>query len=320
MLIYTPLILLSGVFLVLQSVLMSRMEDKIKSSAIPPLVAQIFAGVTCLIGMLIVGNSLDLFADFFTSAQWWYVLPGIFGSLYLVVVVLLASKVGVTACVIAPLVGQVFFSGIVDIFGLFGISQKPPTLQMWLGIVLVCIGGVVANLEKKAQGEVASLQQPQINPTLRIVLLALGVGTGALLTIQGAINGTIVNEYGSPFFATVICCIFTFFALLIVTTAMREWKSLIILKDGLTSKIKSEKMPLWALFGGVFGGIYSAIAAFGNSVLPVSMVVVITLLGQIVFSVLTDHFGLFGVIKRKVTSRKIVGVAIVVVGIIFVSL
>lgn len=44
------------------------------------------------------------------------------------------------------------------------------------------------------------------------------------------------------------------------------------------------------------------------------------MLGQMMIAVIIDHLGLLGIYERKVTARKLVGIATIIIGILFLRL
>jgi|SRR6185437_399571 len=64
----------------------------------------------------------------------------------------------------------------------------------------------------------------------------------------------------------------------------------------------TQKAPLWAYFGGIPGALTVILAAITvNSSLALSGTLAFMLVGQVIFGIISDHFGLFGIAKRKFT-------------------
>lgn len=64
----------------------------------------------------------------------------------------------------------------------------------------------------------------------------------------------------------------------------------------------SVKGPRWAYLGGIPGAITVVLASITvNSYLGLSGTLVLMLVGQIIFSIISDIFGLFGTLKRNLT-------------------
>lgn len=76
--------------------------------------------------------------------------------------------------------------------------------------------------------------------------------------------------------------------------------------------------PLW-LSGGAIGYLTVLLANFSFASLGVSMTIGLGLLGQVLASVATDHFGLFGSSVRKFRPSDAVGLAAIFAGILAMS-
>lgn len=75
------------------------------------------------------------------------------------------------------------------------------------------------------------------------------------------------------------------------------------------------KAPVWAYFGGVPGAFTVVLASISvNSALGLAGTLALGLVGQMVFSLVSDHFGWFGAPRRAVATRDIAVIALVLSG------
>ena len=79
--------------------------------------------------------------------------------------------------------------------------------------------------------------------------------------------------------------------------------------------------PYWTYFCGLFGGIVVIVGVkCVNSWLGVVGTVILGIIGQILFSLLIDHYGFFGNKEKKVSNEDLKGVALLVLGCVTIIL
>jgi transporter family-2 protein len=92
--------------------------------------------LTLLCFMLFFGKGN--IAAVFSFPKWkWFI--GVFGALYIFIMVLSVPKIGTASAIIAAIIGQVIVSMIVDHFGLFGGRMIPINLFRVSGVILMFI-------------------------------------------------------------------------------------------------------------------------------------------------------------------------------------
>ena len=125
---------------------------------------------------------------------------------------------------------------------------------------------------------------------------------GGLISLMLLTNGTLA-QYGTLLFSSWVPHLAgTLLAILII---------LIIRPVRLVSK----RPPLWAYLGGVSGGLtVIATSAAMNSALALSGTIALGLGGQIVFSLVADAKGLFGLPQRMPALRDFAGLALITAG------
>lgn len=75
------------------------------------------------------------------------------------------------------------------------------------------------------------------------------------------------------------------------------------------------KAPLWFYLGGVPGALTVALAAITvNSVLSLSGTIAIMLVGQVLFGIVLDHFGLLRTPKRRIVAADFLVALLVLTG------
>jgi transporter family-2 protein len=143
---------------------------------------------------------------------------------------------------------------------------------------------------------------------LPYMFAAIVVGT--MVSAQPPLNAILSRSVGSAFGATAIqifvalCC-----ALLV----------LFITGSGEISRRTLTAVPWWAYLGGVFGAIFVASGVVIAPVTGALVFFVCIVAGQLLGSMLADHFGAFGLQVREISLPRVIGLAMVLAGAILVS-
>lgn len=149
---------------------------------------------------------------------------------------------------------------------------------------------------------------------LRPVDLALGFGSGALLTSMVFLNGTMgqaTNAYFSSLAAHLTGTVAAALALLILRMHR--------LASGRT--IGAERLrapsgaPFWAYLAGLAGAVTVMLTSTtANSPLALSGTLALGLAGQAGFALVSDRFGLFGLPRRRPARRQIAALGLILAG------
>jgi len=81
---------------------------------------------------------------------------------------------------------------------------------------------------------------------------------------------------------------------------------------------RSGPLPWWLLTGGLLGSAFVLVSAFNAPLLGTSLTVSIVLLGQVAAGLLLDHRGWLGVRQRPITAWRLLGAALVLIGVALV--
>ena len=135
----------------------------------------------------------------------------------------------------------------------------------------------------------------------------VSVFTGVILAIMVSLNGGVSNTAGN-YASSVIIHFIGLIGIIFV---------LIFTK----SKIKNLKgIPFYMFSGGLIGVLTVLFTNASSGVLGVSLTVSLTLLGQLVTSLVIDNFGYFNMPVVKFDKRKILGLVIIITGIYVMTL
>jgi len=137
------------------------------------------------------------------------------------------------------------------------------------------------------------------------LFLGLALLIGALLPIQAGLNAQMRLWLPHPIVAALISFLVGSATLAIATLLLRvQWIS--------HSKLASA--PWWVWTGGIFGANYVLVALILAPRLGAATLIGLTVTGQMISSVVLDHFGLVGFPLHPVTPGRIVGAALLLVG------
>lgn len=141
-------------------------------------------------------------------------------------------------------------------------------------------------------------------------LLALAVIAGAVVPFQSAINANLGRGLGHPLWATLASLLVSIAVLLPVMLALRL---------PLPSLAFISKAPLWLWAGGAFGVCFISLALMLLPKLGASGFIALALAGQVVASMVLDHFGLFGLTERQMTLPRTLGALLLIGGVVLIQ-
>ncbi|WP_160109625.1 DMT family transporter [Pseudomonas izuensis] len=143
-----------------------------------------------------------------------------------------------------------------------------------------------------------------------IGLLLLAVIAGAVVPFQSAINFNLGRGLGHPLWATLVSLLVSILVLLPIILAMRL---------PLPSMALIAKAPLWIWAGGAFGVCFISLAVVLLPKLGASGFLALSLAGQVMASLVLDHFGWFGLLERQVTLPRLAGVLLLIGGVVLIQ-
>lgn len=141
-------------------------------------------------------------------------------------------------------------------------------------------------------------------------LLVLAAIAGAVVPFQSAINSNLARGLGHPLWATLASLLVSVLVLLPVILALRL---------PLPSLASISKAPLWMWAGGAFGVCFVALAVVLLPRLGASGFVALALAGQVIASMMLDHFGLFGLVEKQLTVSRALGAVLLIGGVVLIQ-
>lgn len=139
------------------------------------------------------------------------------------------------------------------------------------------------------------------------VLFALGAGCA--MALQPAVNAKLASQCSHPLQASIISFGTGLLALLSVGG---------LLQIGVPTAAKLQTLPVWAWAGGLLGTYMVTVSLLVAPSLGATRWIALVLTGQILLSLVLDHFGLVGYSQHALTWQRIVGLLCLAAGIVMV--
>lgn len=146
---------------------------------------------------------------------------------------------------------------------------------------------------------------PSLTPML-IALLA-----GAAVPFQAASNAALGRALGHPLWSTLASLIVSILVVLPL---------LLLMRTPLPSIGTALQGPVWLWFGGLAGVAYVTAALILAPKIGIASFMVSVIAGQMLASVFIDHMGLMGLAIRPAGWGKILGVALIILGMFIVQM
>lgn len=134
--------------------------------------------------------------------------------------------------------------------------------------------------------------------------ILIGLGVGALVVIQGSMNSRVMIALGGAMPATLINFIIGALALFAVMLVTGH----VTLLQGLS------QVPRWSLLAGVAGVALVMGTAFLIPRIGTAYTVALLVCGQALTGLIFDHFGLLGMPVIAISTGRMIGCALLVLG------
>jgi bacterial/archaeal transporter family-2 protein len=148
-----------------------------------------------------------------------------------------------------------------------------------------------------------------MSPTLYTLSCLLAVLAGGSVALQQVLNASLRAHLGSPWWAGTA----SYFVGLIAMLAV----ALIAPGPRFTESLMRDT-PWISWAGGLFGAIFIGIAIFMVPRLGAATTLALIVVGQMIGSLIFDHFGLFGVPQQAANLTRMAGAAFLILGVVLV--
>ena len=298
--VFVPLSLLAGGLLAVQAGANTQLSKAIGSPFAATTIQVVIAGVLLLIAAAATGTIVAFGG--LPSAPWWHATGGIATAIYVASTILLFPRLGAVVTVGLFIAGQMLASLSLDALGVLGVPQQPPETFVIIGTLAVFAGAAAIVLGQKGATSELSMEK---SGWIILALLA-----GAVLPVQGAINGLLRSDIGATFVVgTVSFAVATLSmaTVLLITIALTDAP-----KPRLTGLAK---MPWWGWLGAVCGATYVTTVFTAIPVIGTAAAVGLTVAGQQIASLFVDRYGWFRLPQREISGMRFSGVALLLIGV-----
>ena len=132
---------------------------------------------------------------------------------------------------------------------------------------------------------------------------------GALMPLQAGVNAQLARWVGHPAVASLVSFAVGTLVLLAYSAALRPQ---------LPALSALAEAPWWVWVGGLLGGVFVTAAATLAPRLGAATFISVTIAGQVLVSILLDHFGVVGFAERPLTPLRLLGALLLVAGVLLV--
>lgn len=140
-----------------------------------------------------------------------------------------------------------------------------------------------------------------------IAMLAVVLAGGAT-ALQAPTNARLATAVASPVNAA-------FVSFAVGTAALGILAAILQTRPDITA---AKGLPWYAWVGGLYGAIFVVAAAWAVPRLGVATTITLMVAGQLMISLVLDHFGALGVPQNPISLTRLAGVALVIGGVLLV--
>lgn len=144
-----------------------------------------------------------------------------------------------------------------------------------------------------------------------LIPAALTVASGAGLVLQQALNADLRVSLNSAAWAGLISYIGGTLCMIALIFFMR---------DGVPNAAVVARSSWFSWTGGLFGAVYIALGIFLLQQLGAATFISLLVAGQMIGSLLFDHFGLFGIPQHPIDLTRLAGAGLLVAGVVLIRL
>jgi transporter family-2 protein len=137
----------------------------------------------------------------------------------------------------------------------------------------------------------------------------LAIGAGLSFVFQQAVNANLRTEIGSPWWAGFVSYLGGTLVMLAIAVASGEpWPSM--------QGVQKSNAISWS--GGLFGAVYIGISILLIPRLGAAIVIGLIVAGQMIGSLVFDHFGLLGVPVHSMSLSRLLGAMLLILGVVLI--
>jgi transporter family-2 protein len=142
-----------------------------------------------------------------------------------------------------------------------------------------------------------------------LVPAALTVASGAGLVVQQALNSQLRVALGSGAWAGLVSYLCGTLCMIFL---------IIVMRDGMPTAAAVARSSWISWTGGLFGAFFVGVALFFIHRLGAATFMALLFAGQMICSLAVDHYGLLGIEQHSVSPLRLLGAALLVLGVILI--
>jgi transporter family-2 protein len=139
--------------------------------------------------------------------------------------------------------------------------------------------------------------------------LLFAIAAGAVIPFQAGVNAQLAHWVDSPVRAAFVSFLVGTIALLVVAALVRK---------SLPPVGRLADAPWWVWVGGLLGAFYVVGSVVTAPKLGAATLIAAVVAGQLLSSLVVDQFGWVGFEEHAVTPGRLIGIALVAVGVVLV--
>jgi len=145
---------------------------------------------------------------------------------------------------------------------------------------------------------------------MRPMIMLTALIAGALMPVQAGVNARLREYLGDPLMASLVSfCVGTVALLAFILVTRAPWPSL----------AAASAAPWWSWFGGALGAFFVAVTIILAFKLGATGLMAWIIAGQLIGSVLLDHYGALGFAVREISWPRMAGVLLLFAGAVLVN-
>lgn len=141
--------------------------------------------------------------------------------------------------------------------------------------------------------------------------MAITVAAGVGIVVQQALNADLRVSLGSAAWAGFVSYIVGTLCMIVLILVMR---------DGVPSMAAIARTHWFSWTGGFFGAVFIALGIFLLQKLGAATFISLLIAGQMLGSLLFDHYGLFGLPQHSADATRLIGAGLLVAGVALIRL
>jgi transporter family-2 protein len=146
---------------------------------------------------------------------------------------------------------------------------------------------------------------------MRYLLMISTLFVGAVLPVQAVLNSKLGKQTGGPLMGSLLSFLIGLIFLLVI--------NLLTNYTALTSIKPLSVTPWYIWLGGLLGAAFVTCVILVNQQQGVALTFALIVTGQILISLLIDHFGLFGSAVQPISLTKVMGAMLIIAGLFLIK-